>query len=80
MYLKSLFNSEEMDSEVWVSEKLNNHFYTGICQYKVCLVSRELIPFQGAALSKLFLLPSKKGSILKGKNLLPQGACCFFLE
>ena len=33
----------------------------------------ELIQFQGKLLSKLFLLPSEKGSVLKGKNLLLKG-------
>ena len=33
-----------------------------------------------AALSKLFLSPSGKGSTLKGKNFLPVGANSFLLE
>ena len=33
-----------------------------------------------AAVSKFFRLPSEKGSSLKGKNLLPQGANSFLLE
>ena len=33
-----------------------------------------------ATLSKLFCLPSGKGSSLKGKNLLPGGANSFLLE
>ena len=33
-----------------------------------------------ATLSKLFCLPSEKGSTLKGKNLLPLGANSFLLE
>ena len=30
--------------------------------------------------SKVFCLPSEKGSTLKGKNLLPVGANSFYLE
>ena len=30
--------------------------------------------------SKLFCIPSEKGSTLKGKNLLPMGANSFLLE
>ena len=33
-----------------------------------------------ATLSKLLCLTSEKGSTLKGKNLLPQGANSFLLE
>ena len=33
-----------------------------------------------AILSKLFCLPSEKGSTLTGKNLLPMGANSFLLE
>ena len=33
-----------------------------------------------ATLGKLFCLPSEKGSILKGNNLLPLGANSFLIE
>ena len=35
---------------------------------------------EGKLLSKLFYLPSEKGSTLKGKNLLPVGANSFLLK
>ena len=39
---------------------------------RICIQERKL--------SKLFLLPSLKGSALKGKNLLPFGEYSFLLE
>ena len=41
---------------------------------------RIWISFQERQLLKLSCLPSVKGSILKGKNLLLQGADSFLLE
>ena len=38
------------------------------------MISRE------ETLTKLILLPSEKGSTLKGKNLLPKGANSFLLK
>ena len=36
--------------------------------------------FRGGNSVKMVLPPSEKGSILKGKNLLPEGANSFLLE
>ena len=45
------------------------------------LTSRGMDTLSGeVTLSKVFCLPSEKGSTLKGKNLLPVGANSFLLE
>ena len=55
---------------LWLSLLLHEYFLG---------IKRDTVPGV-AALSKLFFSPLKRGSALKGKNLLPRGANSFLLE
>ena len=57
-----------------------------VCQYHMSCVKRKgvfngkCISFKGGNSVKIVLPPFRKGSTLKGKNLLPLGANSFLLE